>query len=872
MTTIKRLKLLFFALFITIYGAVFSASQYYKNIDIQDELDKKSSDLKLSFDITYYHNFQDAKAIERFLKSRKEIILLFEKARDSDEKTRDRLRKVLYKKLANQFRAMQDKGIKVLLFSFEDNSVFLRLHKPDKYGDNLKDVRHSIKLANKTHKRQRGFEQGKVTHGFRNVFPVFGEDKRYIGSIDVSYSSDNIQNVISNIHKVHTHFLVKTSVFDSKVWKLKGMSEKYHVSVENDDYMLTLGVEDSHPKVESTKIIIKNNKEYITKSMSESKQFSVYASNVDYADIISFVPIKNLKYETVAYLVSYTNSDHIVDIENFFLIIDILVFITLIIGLYFIYRQILLKKMMQREIDFKTKELQNVNVVLEEKILKRTAEQNQLLSLFSKGDVSLFRWKNDDHRNIEYASDNTKYIFGFTKEEFLNENIKYINIIHKDDVFRVRSEAANALEKNLDFFRHEPYRVITKDLKTIWVMDNILIIKDSEGKATHFLGYISDITEMKNNELEIRAMKDRFQLAIDGSNDGLWDWNTNTDEIYFSSRLTTMLGYKDGEIVHNLSALQEIMHPDDIEEVFKNVEKHLSGKSKVFEHVHRMKHKNGSWVWILSRGKALFDFSGEATRMVGFNTDISRNKELEENLQQLVEEKTTENIKQGEVLQQQSKLAAMGEMIGAIAHQWRQPLNVLSINIQNLEDDYEEDLIDEKFLHEFIEKNTKTINFMSRTIDDFRNFFRVDKEKTVFSVKSAVESSLSMQLAQLEHHSIVLSLSGDDFEVNGYESEFLQVILNLVNNAKDALLDANVDEPKIDIFLSDKRVFVKDNAGGIPKGIINRIFEPYFTTKEQGKGTGMGLYVSKMIIEDNIGAVLKVSNEDSGAMFTIDFR
>ncbi|NOR57699.1 MAG: PAS domain-containing protein, partial [Sulfurimonas sp.] len=722
MTTIKKLKLLFLALFVIIYGAVFSASEYYKNIEIRDELDQRSSDLKLSFDITYYHNFQDAKAIERFFKSRKEIISLFAKARDADKETRDRLRKELYKKLANQFRAMQDKGIKVLLFSFEDNSVFLRVHKPDKYGDSLTDVRHSIKLTNKTHKTQRGFEQGKVTHGFRNVFPVFGEDKRYVGSIDISYSSDNIQNVISNIHKVHTHFLVKTSVFDSKVWKLKGMSEKYHESVENPDYMLTLGVEDSHPKVKSTKRIIDNYKEYIIKSMSESKQFSVYESNGDHADIISFVPINNLKHETVAYLVSYTSSEHIVDIESFFAIINTLMFITLIIGLYFIYRQLLVKKMMQREIDVKTQELQNVNVMLEEKILKRTAEQNQLLSLFNKGDVSLLRWKNNDDRTIEYASNNTKSIFGYTKEEFLNENIKYINIIHKDDLFRVRSEASEALKKGLDFFRHEPYRVITKESKIIWVMDNILIIKDTEGRATHFLGYISDITEMKNNELEMRAMKDRFQLAIDGSNDGLWDWNTSTDKMYFSSRLTSMLGYKDGEIAHNLSALQEIMHPDDMEEVFKNVEKHLSAKTKVFEHVHRMKHKNGSWIWILSRGKALFDFRGEATRMVGFNTDISRNKELEENLQQLVEEKTAENIKQGEVLQQQSKMAAMGEMIGAIAHQWRQPLNVLSINIQNLEYDYEEKLINEKFVHDFIEKNSKTIEFMSRTIDDFRNF------------------------------------------------------------------------------------------------------------------------------------------------------
>lgn len=333
-----------------------------------------------------------------------------------------------------------------------------------------------------------------------------------------------------------------------------------------------------------------------------------------------------------------------------------------------------------------------------------------------------------------------------------------------------------------------------------------------------------------------------------------------------------MLGYEEDEIGDTLEEWNKRVHPDDKAKALEKIEKHFSGKTEVYESIHRIKNKNGSWVWVLDRGKAHFNSSGKPTRMVGFHTDITRNKELEENLQQLVEEKTAENIKQGEVLQQQSKMAAMGEMIGAIAHQWRQPLNVLSINIQNLEYDYEEELIDEEFIYDFIQKNNITINFMSKTIDDFMNFFRVDKEKEFFSIKEAIESSVSMQSAQLKHNNITLTLEGEDFEVNGYRSEFLQVILNLINNAKDALLENAIMDSKIDILLQDNRVFVKDNAGGVPSDVIGRIFEPYFTTKEQGKGTGMGLYVSKMIIEDNMGAKLKASNEDSGAMFTIDFN
>jgi len=247
-------------------------------------------------------------------------------------------------------------------------------------------------------------------------------------------------------------------------------------------------------------------------------------------------------------------------------------------------------------------------------------------------------------------------------------------------------------------------------------------------------------------------------------------------------------------------------------------------------------------------------------------------KELNENLEEIVKTKTDENIKQLETLQQQNKLASMGEMIGAIAHQWRQPLNELGIAIQNLKYDYEDGLITKEYLDEFINETKKVIKFMSDTIDDFRNFYRVDKTKEVFSVKSAIEKTLSIQKAQLLNNHIDIELTGEDFEINGYKNEFQQVILNLINNAKDILLEKKVKDAKITIELKDRIIFVRDNGGGIPEDIIKRVFEPYFTTKEQGKGTGMGLYMSKMIIEENIKAKLDVSNTQDGAEFRIDFN
>jgi signal transduction histidine kinase len=242
-------------------------------------------------------------------------------------------------------------------------------------------------------------------------------------------------------------------------------------------------------------------------------------------------------------------------------------------------------------------------------------------------------------------------------------------------------------------------------------------------------------------------------------------------------------------------------------------------------------------------------------------------------LQKQIQDAIKENEKQLHILQQQNKLASMGEMIGAIAHQWRQPLNVINTSIQNLKYDFKEGkLKDEQYIQEFINKNKKIIKFMSKTIDDFRSFFRVDKKKTIFKVKEATTEVVNMQLAQLQNYNIDIVFEGEEFEINGYKREYQQVVLNLINNAKDILIQKRIKKPLITIKLRQNRVCIEDNGGGVKQDIIDRIFEPYFTTKEQGKGTGMGLYMSKMIIEDNMGGKLSVKNGALGAIFCIEFK
>ncbi|MFC2074263.1 PAS domain-containing protein [Campylobacterota bacterium] len=224
---------------------------------------------------------------------------------------------------------------------------------------------------------------------------------------------------------------------------------------------------------------------------------------------------------------------------------------------------------------------------------------------------------------------------------------------------------------------------------------------------------------------------------------------------------------------------------------------------------------------------------------------------------------------------QQSRLASMGEMIGNISHQWRQPLNALGLTLQKLNLYQSRGILDDKKMKESVDKSMSLINTMSSTINDFRDFFNPNKEKSVFSVAEAIDKAYKIVESSFENASIEYRLELDDNDINveGYSNEFSQVMLNLLNNAKDALIENKVTSAQVIVAVKKDRdqinISVCDNAGGIPTQLITKIFDPYFTTKEEGKGTGIGLYMSKMIIEDHMNGKLTVSNADEGACFLI---
>jgi len=223
----------------------------------------------------------------------------------------------------------------------------------------------------------------------------------------------------------------------------------------------------------------------------------------------------------------------------------------------------------------------------------------------------------------------------------------------------------------------------------------------------------------------------------------------------------------------------------------------------------------------------------------------------------------------------QSRMAAMGEMIGCIAHQWRQPLNTLGLILQELPIYFRQGTLTEERLAASTSLARELIAHMSQTVTDFRNFFKPEKEKASFSVKDVLEQTLKFMRADFKMQRVEPDvIVEDDPMCEGYPNEYGQVLLNILRNVSDVFFEREVTEPKvvIHLFKENQRTIltISDNAGGIAEEIKDKIFEPYFTTKDPEKGTGLGLYMSKAIIEEHMGGTISVRNTTDGAEFRIE--
>ena len=605
---IKIVLVLVFALF---YLTVYSINKYSKNKQISVELKSSVENLRLNYDITNYHNRKSADSVYYTFAKNKELIKLLSQSLDANAKQKDILRKKLYKMLDIKFSILKSKGIKILLFAHPDDTTFLRMHNPDKFGDKLNKIRYGITQVNKIKKIVHGFEQGKISHAFRNIYPLFDDNNRYLGCFDISYSSGNMQDTLSDINKIHSHFLVNKKVINAKIWKTKEIKSNYSQSIEHKDYMISVISETVLQKQLTSKKIISKHQKIIKTNIDNSKEFAVYDMDNNKAIIISFIPIMNILKDknAVAYIVSYTQNIKIQEILNLYNIINVIAFLLGIIAIYFIYNQIMHKENLKFEVDEKTKEL----------------------------------------------------------------------------------------------------------------------------------------------------------------------------------------------------------------------------------------------------------------------------KDLNENLEHRITIETEKNREKDKILYEQAKNIQMSELIENIAHQWRQPLSVISTVSSGLSVKIDYGVFEEAEAKKDLDILSGSAQFLSKTIDTFSYLLKDEKDLKEIVLQDAISYAIEVIDATLKNNYIKL-INNIDYSnstnITLVVGDLSQVLINIFNNAKDVLLEKNAKDKwiKIELEIKDNMVVItiEDNGGGIPKEIISKIFNPYFTTKHQSQGTGLGLHMCQEIIRKNLHGKLYAKNTNDGAKFYIE--
>ncbi len=254
------------------------------------------------------------------------------------------------------------------------------------------------------------------------------------------------------------------------------------------------------------------------------------------------------------------------------------------------------------------------------------------------------------------------------------------------------------------------------------------------------------------------------------------------------------------------------------------------------------------------------------------------------NYKKEIEEHITHNNKQQNIISQQAKMAAMGEMISNIAHQWRQPLSTITAASTGMRVQKELGILNDQYFFDGIDNINQSAQHLSHTIDDFRNFFHSSKEEIEFNINTTFNKTITLLNAQFKNKNIQIIQDIAEITLKNLENEFIQVLMNLLNNARDELIKKSPEQLRlilINVYQKDSNIIIeiKDNAGGIPPALLPRIFEPYFTTKHKAQGTGIGLYMSKEIIEKHMQGTLEAKNESfdynkqnyHGANFIITF-
>lgn len=453
----------------------------------------------------------------------------------------------------------------------------------------------------------------------------------------------------------------------------------------------------------------------------------------------------------------------------------------------------------------------------------------------------------DDDLTIQKASQGFEKLIGISLDK---DKVSYAKLISPEELSSYKLNLKKAVESGKNEAINELYSVITNDNKLKYFYDQIQVMRDDNGKVTHYQVSIFDLTE-------IYLQKNRLQLVLEGSDLGLWDWNPQTNEVTFDKNWANMLGYELEEIEFNLSSWESRVHPDDLASCYDDIKAHMEGKVDLYQNVHRMKHKNGDWVYIWDRGKIVErDPAGNPIRFTGTHTNIDKQK--------VAEQKLIKEIKSKE------------SFFALMSHEIRTPINIIlgateAILINNTVDGE-----DKKFI-QYIENSS---SLLLNLINDILDYSKMQSTKIIFNYENfnLIENIKKLMktfvpLLDKKDNKLKLNIINAEVDFNIYSDpgRVNQVLTNLISNANKFSSQSDIE---INLKIQDDiiSIEIKDYGIGIDKNNIEKLFVPYIqeesTTSQHFGGTGLGLAISKNIVEALNGEISVSSEKGKGATFT----
>jgi len=392
--------------------------------------------------------------------------------------------------------------------------------------------------------------------------------------------------------------------------------------------------------------------------------------------------------------------------------------------------------------------------------------------------------------------------------------------------------------------------------------------------------YVTEELLLKIDKM-MQELKNQRQLREQEVRFGLYNKAIDEAAIFFKLDQNLKITYSNKALsnilANGISIANNTNFANYIDETSSNSLKELHeaiNDFKSYQDIFSLKSEHLKNVKIRLTFTPLFDVEKNIYEIIVIGFDVSLLHKKEEILQERVEVETKRNWDQNRMLIQQSKMASMGEMIGHIGHQWRQPLNSLGLMFQKLNRAHKKNMLNDELMEQSTQKAIRIIEQMSKTINDFRDFFKTDKQWQDAKLSIVTEQACNIIEPALQENRIRLIVNEDsDITIPCLKNELSQVIMNILANSMDAIVLKKMKNGEIIITFGHNKksayIIIDDNAGGIPEDIIEKIFEPYFTTKEKDNGTGIGLYMSKEIIEEHMNGKLQVFNTLSGASFKI---